>query len=111
MSQETNPEPADESNAMIVDSVPKYSNFDESLELVQDLVNNAGSDGGLIPVYIWDQNPDDPDEGLDLVVLVHPHWSKRMIADHLRKQADRIVDDPSDDTSFSEILWPRESDG
>lgn len=111
MSDNTDLQPGDESDPPIVASKAKYESLDDALKLIQELLSNTNSDGGLVPAYIWDQNPLETDEGLDVVLLVHPHWSPRMLADHLRKKLDRIVHDPSDDTSFASILWKSESDG
>ena len=45
-----------------------------------------------------------------MVLLVHPHWSPRMLAEHLRKNAEHMVaGDPSDEECFGNIMWSQDS--
>lgn len=90
----------------------KCADWNEITELVQELVCNADSDGGLIPVYWYDENPDDPDEGLDVVLLVHPHWDSRMLSEHLQRVKIGEHLDLSETKCFGDIMFSADrSDG
>ena len=95
---------------LIVDTEPKYISWDDVAELAKEQVSNADSDGGLVPVYFHDRNPHDPDEGLDVVLMVHPHWTPEMLLDHLRHaKIEELFEELSPTMCFGDIMFSANS--